>query len=68
MEQRIREAIISILTKNKEIVIYPFGFYGKLAKEILNSEFGIKELCVVDNNCSDDNIFKIEDLNTKKNE
>lgn len=52
--------------KAKEIVIYPFGKIGKLFKEILNNEFGIKEKFIIDEKLSkvDLNIRNIKDLKT----
>lgn len=66
MEELIRDAIKSILAKNKKIVIYPFGFWGKRAKEILNEEFGIQEFCISDNNCAEGNVKRIADLDADK--
>lgn len=66
MEKEIREAIEAILLKNKKIIIYPFGFYGKKVKEILNTEFGVEEFAIIDNNCADNNVWKIGDINVDK--
>lgn len=49
--KRISE-LIEGRAKDKEIVLYPFGERGKLAKAILNTYFGVEELMVVDNNLS----------------
>lgn len=62
MEEKIREAIKNILKTNKEIIIYPFGFWGKRTKVILNEEFDIQEFCVVDNNYSDEGVKNIEEI------
>lgn len=49
MEDRIRVALQSLIDRgNKNFVIYPYGNYGKITKNILNREFGINELYVVD--------------------
>lgn len=50
MEKYLRNSIKNFLIKNdKKIVIYPYGKYGKMTKEILNNEYGIQEKYVVDN-------------------
>lgn len=36
--------------KYKKIIICPFGERGRQVKRILNAEFGINEICIVDNN------------------
>lgn len=45
-------------------VIYPYGVKGKRVKEILNEEFDIEELAIVDNKQynDDENILSFEDL------
>ena len=50
MENYIRCALEHLTSKYKDFVIYPYGRYGKLTKQILNKEYGIKENYVVDNN------------------
>lgn len=47
-----------------EVAIYPFGAIGKVFKEVLNQEFGIKEKVLVDNNLfsEDKNIKTLKDL------
>lgn len=47
---------------NKKIVIYPFGELGVMTKDILNNEFGIREVFVIDNLLSKyDNTIKSVD-------
>ncbi|MCM1251244.1 MAG: hypothetical protein NC321_00320 [Clostridium sp.] len=66
MEERIREAVKKALDKKKEIIIYPFGVYGKKVKEILNQEFHLQEYCIVDNNRTGEGIQQITDLDADK--
>ena len=50
MEEKIRNAIRKALAEGKKnFVIFPFGEQGKLFKNILNKEFGIKEAFIIDN-------------------
>lgn len=66
MRKEIGKAIKELIKEGKkEFVIYPFGKYGKLAKEILNEEFGIKERYIVDNFLSEVN-EEIYDINYMK--
>lgn len=66
MRDRIRKSINELIKKGKkEFVIYPFGKYGKMAKEILNEEFGIKERYIVDNLLAETN-KEIYDVNYMK--
>lgn len=54
----IKNAIKELVKKGKsEFVIYPFGKYGRMTKEILNQEFGIEERYIVDNLLSETNEF-----------
>ncbi len=63
--QRIKNAIESALnTFKRNFIIYPYGEYGMLTKQILNDAFGIKEKYIIDNklceyNC---NIKKLDYL------
>lgn len=51
--QRIRSAIEQAVSLNKHnFIVYPYGEYGVIAKQILNDSFGIKEEFVVDNKLS----------------
>ena len=45
-------------------VIYPYGQSGKMVKKILNENFGIMEMAVVDNELSkvDKNVLSLDDL------
>ena len=55
MEKIIRKAIHKVLLERKsKYVIFPFGEQGKLFKRILNNEFGIEEVLVIDNGNHDD--------------
>ena len=48
--QRIKNAIESTLnTFKRSFIIYPYGEYGMLTKQILNDSFGIKEKYIIDN-------------------
>ena len=48
----------------KKFVIYPFGGNGKITKDVLNNDFGIKELFVVDSNKSneEDGVYDLQYL------
>lgn len=51
--QKIRNAIEQALNLRKSnFIIYPYGEYGALTKQILNDSFGIKETCIIDNHLS----------------
>ena len=50
MEEMFREAIYKALSEGKSnFVIFPFGEQGKLFKRLLNHEFGIEEILIIDN-------------------
>lgn len=50
MYNRIKSVIeYNIKKGKKDFVIYPFGENGRIAKQILNEEFGVQEKYVVDN-------------------
>lgn len=56
MRERIK-ATIEWWIKNKSVVdfvIYPYGNNGKIAKDILNKDFGIQEHFIVDNKLTND--------------
>ena len=63
-ETKIRAAIEQCLKRgNNRFLIYPYGKKGKLVKQILNEEYGIEELALVDN-CSaatEKNIYSAEE-------
>lgn len=70
-DEKIACAIIKCLDKGfNSFVIYPYGMKGKRVKELLNEDFGISEVAVVDNELSkeDNNILCFNDLeNIKQN-
>lgn len=48
--QRIRGAIRQALDLGRNnFIIYPYGEYGVMTKQILNDSFGIKEAAIIDN-------------------
>lgn len=50
MEDKIRTALRMLIEQgHKDFVIYPYGYFGKMTKKILNEEFDIKEMFIVDN-------------------
>ena len=62
---RLKRTIERVVNLGKtKFVIYPFGTNGKMAKYILNEEYGIQELFVVDNLLceGDDNIKSVDYL------
>lgn len=51
--QRIRNAVEqALLTGKRNFIIYPYGEYGVITKQILNDSFGIKEEFIMDNKLS----------------
>ncbi|MCM1047762.1 MAG: class I SAM-dependent methyltransferase [Clostridiales bacterium] len=51
--QKIRSAIEQAIKLNKHnFIVYPYGEYGVIAKQILNDSFGIREAYVIDNKLS----------------
>lgn len=65
MEEKIRNAIRkAIAEERKNFVIYPFGEQGRVFKHILNSEFDIREVLIIDNGKKDqdDNIKCFEEI------
>lgn len=51
--QQIRNAIENALNQGKShFIIYPYGEYGVITKQILNDSFGIMEEYVIDNKLS----------------
>lgn len=69
MRERIKKTIEWWVTKKniKKYVIFPFGNNGRIAKEILNEDFGITELFVVDTNKvnEENNVYDLEFLKKK---
>ena len=67
MEEKIRNAIKkAIADGRKDFVIYPYGKQGRLFKNILNNEFGIKEALIIDNGLKDnknDNVKRFDEIN-----
>lgn len=60
MKERIKRTIEWWIRNENvtDFVIYPYGNNGKIAKDILNKDFGIQERFIVDNNLADGiNIF-----------
>lgn len=48
--QRICSAIRQALDLGRNnFIIYPYGEYGVMTKQILNDSFGIKEAAIIDN-------------------
>lgn len=51
--QKIRSVIERALNAGKSnFIIYPYGEYGAMTKQILNDSFGIKEAGIIDNHLS----------------
>lgn len=51
--QKIKNAIEKTLDEGKrDFIIYPYGEYGVMAKQILNDSFGIQEKWIIDNKLS----------------
>lgn len=51
--QRIRNAVEqALLAGKRNFIIYPYGEYGVITKQILNDSFGIKEDFIIDNKLS----------------
>ncbi len=55
---RLEQAIIN---GKKDFVIYPFGHYGLILKQVMNEQFGIEEAFIIDNKLSQFN-SKIKSL------
>lgn len=55
---------MSLIMQKRNFVIYPFGNLGRLTKKILNNDFSVKEVFIVDNqvNPNGEKIYKIQDL------
>lgn len=50
LEREIKYRISQLIEEGRsEFIIYPFGEFGEMTKDILNRLFGIQELCVLDN-------------------
>lgn len=65
--QRIRNAIEqALLAGKRNFIIYPYGEYGVITKQILNDSFGIKEDFIIDNKLSQFN-SQIRSLDFCKN-
>lgn len=63
----MHEKIKSALNENKlQFIIYPFGVRGRIFKQILNKDYGIKEIAVIDEKvkCENINNIKLNQLNT----
>lgn len=64
-DEKIVSAIIRCLEAGiSSFVIYPYGVKGKRVREILNEEFEIEELAVVDNRLSEEDkkVLRLNDL------
>lgn len=60
--QKIKNAVEKALGEGKrDFIIYPYGEYGVMAKQILNDSFGIQEKWILDNKLSKYN-FNIKNL------
>lgn len=69
--QKIRSAIERALNAGKSsFIIYPYGEYGAMTKQILNDSFGIKEAGIIDNHLSQFNssIHSLSDFKKVKSE
>lgn len=69
--QKIRNAIEQALNAGKSnFIIYPYGEYGMMTKQILNDSFGIKETCIIDNHLSrfNSSIKSLSDFKRDKRE
>lgn len=65
--QRIRNAVEqALLAGKRNFIIYPYGEYGVITKQILNDSFGIKEDFIIDNKLSQFN-SQIRSLDFCKN-
>lgn len=67
-ENKICAAIEQCLEKgNNRFIIYPYGGKGKIVKLILNEEYGIEELALVDNYLAsiEGNVYSAEDAYQK---
>lgn len=55
---------MSLIMQKRNFVIYPFGKLGKMTKDILNNDFSVKELFVIDDQLNSDSekIYKTENL------
>lgn len=60
--QKIKNVIEKALDEGKrDFIIYPYGEYGVMTKQILNNSFGIQEKWIIDNKLSKYN-FNIKNL------
>ena len=51
--QKIRDGVENAIQAGKRnFIIYPFGEYGMLTKQILNGSYGIEECYIIDNKLS----------------
>lgn len=48
----------------RKFIICPYGYIGQQVKHILNNEFDIREILLLDNNSEADNVFPISVLNS----
>ena len=46
------ESIIKEYGYDKKYIIFPYGEYGKMVKAVLNTDFGIQEILIIDNGLS----------------
>lgn len=58
-KQIFKEIKSYVESGKKRFIIFPFGEY---AKQVLNQEFGIKELCLLDNYKKQEGIYTLEYL------
>ena len=63
IDEQIKKAIERALETGKEIIIYPYGYFGKMVKELLNNKYGVKEYGICDNNIQLSDVKNIKDFN-----
>lgn len=64
--EQVEDGIKRALETGKEIIIYPYGYYGEMVKEVLNNKYGIRECCICDNNKKSSGIKTIKDFREKE--
>lgn len=67
--EEVRYALRKILKGGyKKFILYPYGKLGKITKDLLNNEFGINEIAILDNQGDDEGVKKLSWLQEKEME
>ena len=66
-KDEVREKLRKIFEGgHRKFILYPYGEYGKITKDLLNNEFGIEEIAILDNQGDEEKIKTLSWLKDRK--